>query len=83
VSCVGDIGGRPNYKLKTVEREDPVYPYEETLYYGDPEAPIEYRVIRLGPEVAANANGEWIIWRGETYVRKTPVLPPDPLQENK
>jgi hypothetical protein len=71
VSCVGDIGGRPNYKLKTIEREDPVYPYES----GD--------VVVIGPQCFAAKDGSVLNWRGENYVRQEPVKNPDPYEDYK
>lgn len=70
MSCVGDIN-RPNYKLKPIEREDSVYPYES----GD--------VIVLGPGIFAAKDGSVLNWRGENYVRANPVKNPDPYEDYK
>jgi len=70
MSCVGDIN-RPNYRLKPIERDDPVYPYED----GD--------FIILGPECFAGKDGEVIMWRGAAYKRIEPVKNPDPYEDYK
>lgn len=60
MSCVGDIGDKPNAKVNKSGQRDKdheIYPYE----FGDK--------IILGPDVFADGTGDRISWRGVSYYR--------------